>query len=357
LRRMGTGRARDTMYSFLNDYSEGAHERILEAMARVNREQAAPYGLDTHCERARALILAALERPESRVHFFTGGTQANLILLAAALRPHQGVIAAETGHINTHETGAIEATGHKVIALKGAAGKLDAASITACLAAHEADANAEHCVQPAMVYISNPTELGTIYTKAELVALYAACRAHGTGLYLDGARLGQALVAAGNDMSLADIAANTSAFTIGGTKMGALLGEALVVNEPALNADFRYMIKQRGAMLAKGRLLGIQFAELFKNDLYMEGSRHAIRLAMKIKEGFIEAGYEPYVDCPTNQQYFIVPNRVEEALARNFVFDHECRLDDEHWVIRFCTSWATKEENVDFLLAQLASLK
>lgn len=352
----GNRKDRDTMYSFLNDYSEGAHERILEAMARVNREQAAPYGLDTHCERARALILAQVLRPESRVHFFTGGTQANLILLAAALRPHQGVIAADTGHINTHETGAIEATGHKVIALQGAAGKLDAADVAACLAAHKADANAEHCVQPAMVYISNPTELGTIYTKAELAALYAACRAHGAGLYLDGARLGQALVAAGNDLSLADIAANTSAFTIGGTKMGALLGEALVVNESALNADFRYMIKQRGAMLAKGRLLGIQFETLFEDGLYFELARHAVGLGQKLAQGIREKGYGFLVESPTNQVFPILPKDVIGRMAADFAFSLWQRVDEGHDALRLCCSWATPPEQVEAFLSALPSV-
>lgn len=344
------------MYSFLNDYSEGAHERILEAMLRVNREQAAPYGLDTHCERASALIMEQLRRPESYVHFVTGGTQANLILLATALRPHQGVIAADTGHINTHETGAIEGTGHKVIALAGKSGKLDAASVEACLMAHRDDDNAEHCVQPAMVYISNPTELGTIYTKAELMALHGVCRAYGAGLYLDGARLGQALVAEGNDLSMADLAAYTSAFSIGGTKMGALLGEALVVNDPALNKDFRYMIKQRGAMLAKGRLLGIQFETLFEDGLYLELARHAVGLGQRLACGIAEKGYTFLVESPTNQVFPILPNDLIRKLEADYAFSLWQPVDGALGAIRLCCSWATPPEQVDAFLNALPPL-
>jgi len=344
------------MYSFLNDYSEGAHERVLEALARINREQAVPYGLDTHCERARSMILAQLKRPESRVHFFSGGTQANQTLIAAALRPHQGVISADTGHINTHESGAIEATGHKVIALPSSDGKLTTKAVEDSFHAHETDDNAEHCVQPALVYISNPTELGTIYSKSELEALFAVCCRNGARLYLDGARLGCALVAEGNDLTLADIAANTSAFTIGGTKMGALLGEAMIINEPALNSDFRYLIKQRGAMLAKGRLLGVQFESLLSEGLYFDLARHAVSLAQTMAKGLRDAGCSFLSESPTNQIFPILPKKMRKELEAMFQFAFWQKVDDEHDAMRLCCSWATPQEQVAAFTQVLSTL-
>ena len=340
------------MYSFANDYSEGAHERILDAMQRVNREQAEPYGKDAHCERARALIKARLCCEDSTVHFFTGGTQTNLTLLAAALRPHEAVIAAGTGHIHTHETGAIEATGHKIIALPNVAGKLLAADVEACFLVHEADANAEHCAKPAMVYISHPTELGAVYSRTELRALWEVCQAHGAGLYLDGARLGCAL-AAGGDLELADLARYTSAFTIGGTKMGALIGEALVINEPAVNADFRYMIKQRGAMLAKGRLLGLQFETLFEGGLYFELAEHAVSQAQRLAKGILEAGFSMLTDSPTNQVFPVLPKAVIKELEDSFHFLVWQPVDERHDAVRLVCSWATPPEQVDAFLEAL----
>lgn len=343
---------------YLNcDYNEGAQPAIIKRMVETNLEQHIGYSEDAITEEAKSLIKAACKRDDIDVHILVGGTQTNMTVIPACLRPHQGVISSVLGHINRHETGTIEAHGHKILTLDSADGKISAEQVVKYCEDHYNDESHEHVVMPGMVYISNPTEMGAIYSRAELSALKEACLRFDLPLFLDGARLGYGMAAEGNDVDLPFLCEVCDVFYIGGTKQGALMGEAVVIVNDALKKDFRYIIKQNGGMLAKGRLLGIQFAELFKNDLYMEGSRHAIRLAMKIKEGFIEAGYKPYVDCPTNQQYFIVPNRVEEALARNFVFDHECRLDDEHWVIRFCTSWATKEENVDFLLAQLSSLK
>ncbi len=341
------------MYSFLNDYSEGAHESILEALARVNREQDTPYGLDAHSERAREMILSRLNHPESRVHFVSGGTQVNLTLIAAALRPHQGVIAAATGHINVHESGAIEATGHKVLALPHTAGKLGAADVEACFSAHETDPNYEHCVQPALVYISHPTELGTLYRKDELAALSAVCRAHGAKLYLDGARLGCALVAKGGDIDLPDLAACTSAFTIGGTKMGALLGEALVINDPALDRDFRYLMKQRGAMLAKGRLLGIQFETLFSDGLYLRLARHAVSQAQSIAAALRGAGTDFLVESPTNQIFPILPVETLARLRERFAFSVWEHVDDTQDAIRLCCSWATPPEQTEALIRAL----
>ncbi len=263
-------------YNFMNDYNELGHERILEAIGRANREQDGAYGLDTQSAHARALIQQRLEHADSAVHFLVGGTQTNLTIIVAALKPHQGVVSADTGHINVHESGAIEAAGHKVLTIPSGDGKITAADVERLAAAHYTDVNAEHMVQPGMVYLSNPTEVGTIYKKDELSAVYDVCKRYGMRLYVDGARLGCALAAQGNDVTFGDLARLTSAFSIGGTKMGALFGEALVVNAPALNEDLRYIVKQRGGLLAKGRLLGIQFETLFTDGLYEKIGRHAV---------------------------------------------------------------------------------
>ena len=343
-------------YSFLNDYSEGAHPRILETMMRVNGEQDAPYGTDVHCAAARERIMVQLgtNAQDAKIHFLVGGTQVNLTLIAAALRPHQGAVAADTGHINVHESGAIEATGHKVLAIPSADGKLYADQIEALFAAHYADASAEHMVQPGMVYISNPTEVGTIYSKAELIAIEAVCKRYHAPLYLDGARLGCALCAEGNDLTLAELAAHTSAFTIGGTKMGALLGEALVVSDAALNEDFRYIQKQRGGMLAKGRLLGIQFEELFADGLYFELARHAVSCAQRLASGIREQGYSFFVDSPTNQIFPIFPRTLITRLESDYTFSFWQRVDDTRDAVRLCCSWATPPEQVEGFLAALA---
>ncbi len=337
-------------YSFMNDYNECAHERILEALMRANREQDGAYGLDTHCARAAERIAARLDGADCAVHFLVGGTQANLTLIAAALKPHQGVIAAETGHISVHETGAIEATGHKVLALPSSDGKLYAEDIARLAAAHYADCNAEHTVQPGLVYISNPTEVGTIYNKKELMELRDVCKRYGMRLYLDGARLGCALVAAGNDVTLADLARLTDAFTIGGTKMGALFGEALVLCDASLEKDFRYFIKQRGGMLAKGRLLGIQFETLFEDDLYFEIARHAVEQAQRLAEGLTARGYRLLAQSPTNQVFPILPRTLLSSLGKRFGYSLWQNIDETCDAVRFCTSWATPPAQVDALL-------
>lgn len=329
--------------SFRNDYSEGAHPRLLQALAQASTEQNAGYGLDRHSLRAVALIRQAVARPQADVHLLAGGTQTNLTAIAAFLRPHQAVIAADSGHIATHETGAIEATGHKVLTAPAADAKLTPALIQPLLDAH----GSEHMVQPRLVYISNSTELGTIYSKAELSELSAFCRARGLLLYLDGARIGSALTAPGNDLALADVAALTDAFYIGGTKNGALLGEALVIVDDALKADFRYLIKQRGAMLAKGMVLGAQFEALFEGGLYFELAAHANRLAARLRQALAELGAVFSVDSPSNQLFIALPRASIEALRKRYEFELWQPLDDGHAVIRLVTSWATTEAAVE----------
>ena len=340
-------------YNFMNDYNECAHERILEAIGKANREQDNSYGLDSHCERARELIRAQLGGADSAVHFLVGGTQTNMTVIAACLRPYQGVISAASGHINEHETGAVEATGHKVLALTGTDGKITAEQVERCVAAHYADCNAEHIVQPGMVYLSQPTELGTIYFKNELIAIWNVCQKYQMPLYIDGARLGTSFTAEGSDITMPDLARYASAFSIGGTKMGALFGEALVINDKSLQKDFRYHIKQRGGMLAKGRLLGIQFETLFTDGLYFEIGRHAVLQARRIAEGFQARGYRLLTDSPTNQVFPVVPKGIQQEIGKSFGYAYWCAVDENSDAIRFCTSWATPPEMVDALLAML----
>ncbi len=340
-------------YNFMNDYNECAHERILDAIAQVNREQDNSYGLDSRCEHARALIRAQLGGAGSDVHFLVGGTQANLTMIAASLRPYQGVISAESGHINGHESGAVEATGHKVLALPSSDGKITAEQIERYIAAHYADENAEHIVQPGMVYLSQPTEVGTIYRKAELEAIRRVCEKYGMPIYIDGARLGNSFAARGADVFLPELAQLADAFTIGGTKMGALFGEALVITNPALKKDFRYHIKQRGGMLAKGRLLGIQFETLFSDGLYEAIGRHAVRQAQRIADGVKARGYALFADSPTNQVFPILPKALLKTLSQEFGYAFWQEFDAENDVVRFCTSWATPPEMVEALLERI----
>jgi len=337
-------------YNFMNDYNECAHERILEAIARVNREQDDSYGLDSHCKNARTLIKARLGGAESDVHFLVGGTQANLTIIAACLKSYQGVVCAESGHINVHESGAIEATGHKVLAMPTTNGKITAEQIAQHVAAHYADATAEHMVQPGMVYLSQPTEVGTVYTKDELRAISRVCLLYGMPLYVDGARLGNSFAIEGADVFLPELAKYTTAFSIGGTKMGALFGEALVINDPAYKKDFRYHMKQRGGMLAKGRLLGLQFETLFADGLYDEIGRHAVSQAQRIAAGVLAKGYSLFVDSPSNQVFPILPRELLQTIASDFGYAFWQTFDAENDVVRFCTSWATPSDMVDALL-------
>jgi threonine aldolase len=341
------------MISFNCDYSEGAHPRILEKLTQTNFEQTGVYGEDIYCQKAAELILNKCHKLDAEVHFFVGGTQTNLTLISAALRPHQGVVAAATGHINVHETGAIEATGHKVLAQPSPDGKLTAEQIRQYSDDYLSDANRDHIVQPGMVYISNPTELGTIYTNAELTAISQICRDRHLFLYLDGARLGYALCAEDNDLDLPRIAELCDAFYIGGTKIGALFGEALVLCSDVIKKDFRCILKQKGAMLAKGRLLGLQFLALFEDDLYFELSAHAIAMARLIKEACEQKGYAFLSPSTTNQQFPIFPDALIDTLSKNYSFEVWQRMDPGHSAVRFCTSWATQEAAVSKLIAQI----
>lgn len=337
------------MIYFNNDYSEGCHSRVLEKLVATNMEQTPGYGVDVHCQEAADHIRRICENESLGVHFLVGGTQTNMTVIAAALRPHQGVISAESGHIHVHETGAVEATGHKVLSLPSKDGKITAQQVRNCVVSHYADGSAEHIVQPKMVYISNPTELGTIYTKAELTAISEVCREQNLYLFMDGARLGYGLTAQGNDLTMADIARLCDVFYIGGTKVGALFGEAVVFSNTALSQDFRYLIKQRGAMLAKGRLLGIQFSALFEDGLYFEISRKANAMADQIRETLDSLGYTYLVPGVTNQIFPILPDTLLDKLQAEFSFTEQERVDAHNRAIRFCTSWATTEENVNAL--------
>ena len=339
------------MIRFESDYLEGAHPKILSALFSTNTEQTPGYGEDIHCEIARELIRRQCDSPDADVHFLVGGTQANTTVIAACLRSHQGVIAADTAHIAVHETGAIESTGHKVLTLPGSFGKITAEQIDTYCAAHYADPSFEHAVQPGMVYISFPTELGTIYSKKELTEISDVCRRRSIPLFLDGARLGYGLMCDECDLTLSDIARLCDVFYIGGTKVGALFGEAVVITAPYLKCDFRYHIKQHGGMLAKGRLLGIQFEELFASDLYWSISRSAVQKAMRLKNAFRQQSFEFYIDSPTNQQFVIMDNAFLESLSRNFSFSLQARLPGDKSAVRFCTSWATTDDAVDALIA------
>ncbi|ALB44692.1 threonine aldolase family protein [Clostridium beijerinckii] len=330
------------MYSFKNDYSEGAHSRILNALVETNLEQTDGYGTDQYTERSVNLLKKKIDREDVDIHLLVGGTQVNLTAISAFLRPHQATIGADTSHINCHETGAIEATGHKVITMKTNDGKLTPNLIQNVVDSH----SDEHMVQPKLVYISNSTELGTLYTKAELIDLRDCCKRNKLLLYLDGARLGSALVAEENDLTLADIAKLVDAFYIGGTKNGALFGEALVICNDELKEDFIYFIKQKGGLLAKGRLLGIQFEELFKDDLYFELAKHANKMALMLKGAIVDEEYKFLTESFTNQQFPIFPNNLIEKLSEKYSFNIERVIDSNYTAIRLVTSWATKEEIV-----------
>lgn len=338
---------------FACDYSEGAAPEILRRLTETNLEQTPGYGEDVYCEAARAKIRALCAKEDAEVQFLVGGTQTNMTVIASILRPHQGVLAADTGHINVHETGAIEATGHKVLPLPSENGKIRAEQIQQAWHAHWTNESHEHLVQPGMVYISFPTEYGTLYTKEELTAIYRVCRECHLPLFIDGARLGYGLMSPKNDVTLQDLAAFCDVFYIGGTKCGALFGEAVVITDPQQARDFRYMIKQRGGMLAKGRLLGIQFDTLFTDDLYWKLAKQANRLALRIRKAFLEKGYPLLMDSWTNQQFPVLPDEIADRLSEQFAFEVWERVDETHCAVRFCTSWATTEAQVDVLVAAI----
>ena len=341
------------MLYFLSDYTEGAHPAVLRALEETNLVSLPGYGEDEICERAKAKIRAACGREDLDVFFLSGGTQTNLVVISALLRRWEAVLCAETGHIAVHEAGAVEFTGHKVIPLPAAEGKLPAAELEKWLARFFADATHTHMPYPGMVYISQPTELGTLYSKAELDALYGVCRRYSLPLFVDGARLGYGLMSPANDLSLPELAQRCDVFYIGGTKVGALFGEAVVITNDALKTGFRYMIKQRGGMLAKGRLLGVQFREMFTDGLYEAMGRHAIDASRRLKAIFEREGYPFACDSPTNQQFPILPDATLEKLSADFAFSFWGRADASHSVVRFCTSWATTAAELDALEAAL----
>lgn len=344
------------MYSFTNDYSEGAHKNILAALIKTNFEQTDGYGTDKYCKEAEEIIKNYIGNFDSSVHFLSGGTATNTAFISASLRAHEGVIAPSTAHINVHETGSIESTGHKIMTIEEVNGKIYADGIREMAKAHFEDEAREHTVKPKMVYISNPTELGTIYSKEELCELREVCDEYGMYLYVDGARLGSALTCVDNDVTMEDLGKLTDAFYIGGTKMGAMFGEALVINNKELNVDFRYHIKQNGAMIAKGRLMGVQFIELFKDGLYFEIGKHENRLANKLTLGIGNLGYGFYSMSATNQVFPILPNDILKVISKKYAFEIWEKLNEEKSVIRLCTSFATSEKMVDQFLKDLAKL-
>ncbi len=341
-------------YSFKNDYAEGAHPRVLEALLQTNLVQQNGYGLDDYSESAAELIKEKINNPEAEVFFVSGGTQANLVVISAFLRPHESVVSAATGHIFTNESGAIEATGHKVHGIESSTGKIDPDDIQKLMDVHQ---NKPHQVKQKMVYISNSTELGTIYSKKELMELYQFCQANNLYLFVDGARLGHALTAETNDLTLEDFGKYTDTFYLGGTKNGALIGEAIIINNPNLQEEFGFHLKQKGAMLAKGRLLGIQFQELMKDDLYLDLAKHANTQAMKLKEAFQQIGVVFLVETFTNQIFPILNQTQIEQLSFNFDFYVWKKLDEEKSAIRLITSWSTSNEIIEKFINEIKNLK
>ena len=338
------------MLYFTSDYMEGAHEKVLQKLIETNMEHLSGYGTDEYCESAKKKIKTLCGCENADVHFLVGGTQTNAIMIDALLDSYEGVVCADNGHIYTHEAGAIEFTGHKVLSLPGECGKLRANILEEYLETFYADDNHEHAVFPGMVYISHPTEYGTLYSKAELRALSEICHRYEMPLYLDGARLGYGLMSKDTDVTLEDVAALCDVFYIGGTKVGALCGEAVVFTKNNTPKHFMTMVKQRGALLAKGRLLGVQFDALFTDNLYLEISKHAVEMAEILKQGLLEKDYRFFIDSPTNQQFIILENAKMEELKDKVTFSFWEKYDETHTVVRFATSWATKEEDVKALL-------
>ena len=340
-------------YSFKNDYSEGAHPRILDALIKYNLTQQNGYGLDEYSLNAAKFIRDKCAAPNASVHFVSGGTQANLTVISAFLRPHESVVSALTGHIFTNESGAIEATGHKIHGVETADGKLRPQDIQNILDAHQ---NVPHQLKQRLVYISNSTEIGTIYSKKELQELYEFCQNKNLILFMDGARLGHALTAETNDLTFDEIAKFTDAFYLGGTKNGALIGEAIVINNPALQDEFGFHLKQKGALLAKGRLLGIQFEELMRDNLYFELADHANRQAMKIKEAFEEIGCDFLAETFTNQIFPVLSAKQIDQLSEKYDFYIWKKIDSERSAIRLITSWSTTDETVAGFINELKEL-
>ena len=346
----------DKKLSFASDYMRGAHPKLLQRLAETNMDVTAGYGQDPYCESARKRIREACACPEAQVEFLVGGTQTNAVMIDAFLRPYEGVIAADTGHVSSHEAGAIEAAGHKVLTLPHRGGKLAAEAVEAYLEVFFADENHAHMVQPGMVYISQPTEYGTLYTKAELAGLRAVCDRYRLPLYADGARLAYALACRQNDVTLADLAKLCDAFYIGGTKCGALFGEAVVVPDPKALPHLFTLIKQHGALLAKGRLLGIQFDELFRDDLYLHIGEPAIRAADRIRAALRENGYRLFFETPANQVFCIMENGRLRAFGEKVEYSFWEKYDESHTVIRLATDWAADDETAEEFGAVLKML-
>ena len=340
------------MLSFESDYTEGAHEAILKRLAETNREQTPGYGADPYCEAAKEKIAGACRCPQADIYFLTGGTQTNQTVIDSLLKNYEGVIAAQTGHVNVHEAGAIEFTGHKVLALPQKNGKIELETLRAYMEAFYKDPSHDHMVFPGMVYISHPSEYGTLYTRNELERISAVCKEFAMPLFLDGARLGYGLTA-DTDVTLADIAKLTDVFYIGGTKCGALCGEAVVFTHGNMPRQFVTMVKRRGAMIAKGRLNALQFDALFTDGLYEKICAPAVKLAIKLRDGLKAKGYRFAIESPTNQQFIIVENSRLPELKTKVVYSFIEKYDAEHTVIRLTTSWATTEEQVDELLSIL----
>lgn len=333
------------MHSFKNDYSEIAHPKILERMMHLGLEKNIGYGEDEHSEKAKDYIKKHLKRDDVDIHFIPGGTQTNLLAISSMLRPYQAVISADTGHINVHETGAIEATGHKILTIENEDGKITIDGIQEVLDFH----TGENMVMPKMVYLSNSTELGTLYTRDELIRIREYCVKNDLISFMDGARLGSALMSKDNDLDLYEISNLVDAFYIGGTKNGAMLGEAFIITNERYKADFRYMIKQRGAMLAKGFITGIQFEVLFEDDLFFELASTANHMAERLADTIKKNGYKLYVKNFTNQVFSIFPNEIIEKMSKEFLFEEEKKIDENNTAIRFVTSWATGESSIEAL--------
>lgn len=340
------------MYSFKNDYSEGAHPRILNALVESNLKQSEGYGEDRYTLKAIELLKQKIQCNNVDIHFFSGGTQTNLTSISAFLRPHEAAIAASTGHICVHETGAIESTGHKVISIEVSDGKLNPHNIKSALDTH----TDEHMVKPKLVYISNSTEIGSIYTKSELEEVSGFCKKNNLILFIDGARLGSALCSDENDLTLSDLARFSDAFYMGGTKNGALLGEALVICKDSLKEDFRFHMKQKGTLMAKGRILSIQFLELFKDNLYFDLAKHANTMANLLRKNISSMGYKFLTHSPSNQIFPILPNRIIENLQKKYSFYLWSKVDDHNSSIRLVTSWATREDAVVAFIEDLENL-
>ncbi len=337
------------MISFESDYIAGAHPKVLERLAQTNMEALSGYGTDKYCESAREKIKQACECPRADVHFLVGGTQTNALVISAVLKEYEGVIAAKTGHVSLHEAGAIEYTGHKVLEIEQENGKISAEVLKQYLEKFYGDENHEHMVFPGMVYISHPTEYGTLYNKKELVQLSEICREYEIPLYLDGARLGYGLMSSETDVTLSDIASLCDVFYIGGTKVGALCGEAVVFTKENTPKHFMTIMKQKGALLAKGRVLGVQFDTLFTDGLYFEIAGHAIRMAEILKDMLRKKGYDFYIESPTNQQFIVIENEKLDELKETVAVSFWEKYDESHTVIRLATSWSTTQEDMEKL--------